>query len=272
MLEPGAFKMTSKFLLDKMFLGVSILFLLNTTPLFAHQKCEIEHQKAVHYYQNNEYEQAANQWKICIDKGIVQADLFYNLGNAYFKMNQIGYAILYYSSALRLDPGNEDYSYNLKYAQGFTKDKIDASSEENPILNTIYKIHHFFSLQTGLYAIIGLLWLISFLAVAKLYSKNPTFKNLSIASIFTLSIILAMFLLSVSYKVFVLETEHKGVVLTSSTNVTSTPQVQSQTLYELSEGTTFDIVSFHQGWVQIQLGDKIKGFVKESEIGVIHEF
>jgi len=65
------------------------------------------------------------------------------------------------------------------------------------------------------------------------------------------------------------ETETKGVVTATNADVTSAPHNQSQTLNILSEGTVFNVLSIGNGWAEIQLGEKIKGFVKTTEVGII---
>ncbi|MDL2230631.1 tetratricopeptide repeat protein, partial [Alistipes sp. OttesenSCG-928-L06] len=55
--------------------------------------------------------------------------MYYNMGNAYYKDNQIGKAILYYNKALRLDPGNDDIKHNLTVANTYVRDRIESVPE-----------------------------------------------------------------------------------------------------------------------------------------------
>ena len=71
------------------------------------------------------YEQAAELYQQVIDAGLVAPELYYNLGNAYFKQHNIPMAILNYERALQLDPGNEDIKYNLELARTYVSDKIE---------------------------------------------------------------------------------------------------------------------------------------------------
>lgn len=232
--------------------------------------CSSEAQKGIEAYKNGNYEQAIDFWKSCTDQGIYHADLLYNLGNAYFRQGQLGFAIFYYESALRLNPSNEDIIHNLKHAQSLTKDKVKEVEEENPILTTIYSLHHLVSLKGELIIIIGLIWLIACLGIFKVISKSSRYKNICIGSIFVISIFVGIFALSAGYKIFVLETEIKGVVTATSAEVSSAPNDKSQTLNILSEGTIFKVISIGNGWAEIQLGEKIKGFVKTTEVGIVN--
>jgi len=249
---------------------LSLLFIsLFATSAFAND-CSSEAEKGMNSFQSDHYEQAIDFWKICTDQGIYHADLYYNLGNAYFRLGRLGFAIFYYESAHRLNPSDKDIIHNLKHAKSLTKDKIQESNEEeNPILSTIFALHHFISLKGELWTIIGLVWLIAGILLFKVISKSPRNKNICIGIVFVLSIFLGIITLSAGYKVFVLETETKGVVTATNADVTSAPHNKSQTLNILSEGTVFNVLSIGNGWAEIQLGEKIKGFVKTTEVGII---
>jgi len=81
--------------------------LLFTTTASAAEKCEgIE--AGTKAYNENDFEQAIDEWRTCVDEGIVNADLYYNLGNAYYRSGKLGFAIFYYKSALRLHPSDDD--------------------------------------------------------------------------------------------------------------------------------------------------------------------
>lgn len=252
----------------KKLLTIFILILFSS-PSFAGD-CTTTAKKGLEVYQEGNYEQAIDLWKDCLDQGVHHPDLLYNLGNAYFRQGQIGFSIFYYESALRLSPNNKDILHNLKYAQSLTKDKVkETDEEENPILTGIYSVHHIIPLKSQLYLILVLAWLMAGIGLFKVLSKSPRAKNACLGIIFGLSLLLGTLALSAGYKIFIFETETKGVVTASTADVTSAPHDRSQTLNILSEGTVFNVLSVEHGWVEIQLGDKIKGFVKTTEVGVI---
>ena len=112
-------------------------------------------------YNNGDFERAIDEWRTCADNGTPDADLFYNLGNAYFRNGKIGFAIFYYRSALRLRPNDDDIQHNLKYAQAMTRDKVEDEGEENPILSGLFKAHHALSLKAQLIALLALFWAIA---------------------------------------------------------------------------------------------------------------
>ena len=121
-----------------------LIFSLLTSSLFA-ESCKTLFTGAA-AYKAGDFTSAAEAWQNCVDNGYQNGDLYYNLGNAYFRENRLGLAILNYEKALRFDPTNDDYEYNLKFARSMTKDKVEESEDmENPILNFAFEAHHVLS-------------------------------------------------------------------------------------------------------------------------------
>jgi len=82
-------------------------------------------QKGNESYEEGNFDQAIEEYQKVLDQGIRNSKVFYNLGNAYFRKNQLGKAILNYRRALSLDPRDEDSIANLRFAKLFTLDKIE---------------------------------------------------------------------------------------------------------------------------------------------------
>jgi tetratricopeptide (TPR) repeat protein len=80
-------------------------------------------------YTDGLYNNALELYKQVLKEGYESADLYYNIGNVYYKMNDFTSAILYYEKAKKLNPGNEDIEYNLKVANSKIADKIEPIPE-----------------------------------------------------------------------------------------------------------------------------------------------
>ena len=85
----------------------ALLFLALALPLFASENCKTLYTGAASY-KAGDFTSAAEAWQNCVDNGFRSGDLFYNLGNAYFREGRLGFSILNYEKALRMDPANED--------------------------------------------------------------------------------------------------------------------------------------------------------------------
>lgn len=220
-------------------------------------------------YKENDFERAIDEWRTCVDNGFQDADLFYNLGNAYFRNGNLGFSIFYYKNALRLHPGDEDILHNLKFAQAMTRDKVDEDEEENPILSTLFKIHHALSLKAQLFTLLGIFWIIACVSIGRRLTAGERGKNICTGIVFALSCIFCVIGASAGYKIFVAETDITGVVTAKDADVVSAPSDRSQTLNTLSEGTSFEVLGVQGNFAEIRLGEKVKGFVKISDIGIV---
>lgn len=220
-------------------------------------------------YNDGDFERAIDEWRTCVDNGMENADLYYNLGNAYFRNGKLGFSIFYYKKALRLHATDDDILHNLKFAEAMTRDKVENDDEENPILTGLFKAHHALSLRAQLYVLLALFWTIILILVIQKISIKSRAKNICTGAVFLLTTIFCVIGASAAYKVIVLETEITGVVTAADADVTSAPSDKSQTLNTLSEGTSFEVLSMQGNFAEIRLGDKIKGFVKLSEVGIV---
>lgn len=240
-----------------------------STVLFAEEGCKTLYRGAA-AYKAGDYASAVENWQDCIDNGFQSGDLFYNLGNAYFREGRLGLAILNYEKALRNLPTDDDVQYNLKLAQGMTKDKVEADdAEENPILSFFFRAHHLFSLKQQLIFVLGLSWILLILNLCRVLSGNPKVKNALTASVFPIAALLGAFACSAGYKVYKENTHSIGVVIAETADVSSGPSDKDQTLNTLSEGTEVEVISVDNGWAHIKIGERINGFAKTGEVGIV---
>lgn len=247
-----------------------VIFLALAFAAFALAEGNLETAKKL--YNAGDYDRAASIWKEELDGGLKNPEILYNLGNASYREGKLGFAILYYESALRLKPNDADIQHNLKVAKAQTRDKTEEAGEENPILAALFQVHHFLGVKTQLILLGVLIWLICIASFLRVLSRSPQVKNGCIAVVFLLSICFCAVLASAGYKVYFAETNVRGVVTASSADVLSGPNEKNQTLNVLSEGTSFDVLSVQNGFAEIALGERIKGFVSLSEIGVVNGF
>ena len=150
-----------------------------------------------------------------------------------------------------------------------TRDKVDEDEEENPILSAFFKAHHALSLKAQLFTLLALFWAIILVSIGRRLLVGEKSKNVCTGVIFALSCIFCVIGASAGYKVFVAETDITGVVTAKDADVVSAPSDRSQTLNTLSEGTSFEVLSEQGNFVEIRLGEKVKGFVKRSEVGIV---
>jgi tetratricopeptide (TPR) repeat protein len=220
------------------------------------------------YYMNHDYNMAATCYKQVVDMGFVAADLYYNLGNAYYKQNRMAEAILYYEKALLLTPGNDDIRQNLAMANARIVDKIN----DIPDLFLKRWINSLGgSLLPDQWAVASLALFVIALVAFLVYRFSESLRTRKLG--FTTGIILI--LLSTACFLFMqsrdqaIRNSHKAIIMAPSVNVKSSPDVQSTNVFVLHEGTRVVLTDSVKDWKEIRIGDGNKGWVLGEVLGGI---
>lgn len=191
------------------------------------------------------------------------AEVYYNLGNAFFKEGQIGKAILNYERAKRLNPRNPDVRANLAYANHLIEYKIDDQRNwyvrKTIDLVSYFKFEECWLLFLGSYTI----FLISLLIA--LIRKRPLWGRLS-AVLLTLMIISACPLL---LKFGETGMTSEAVITVKQAEVRYGPSTVDRIAFRLVEGLKVGVDDRKPDWLRIQLRDGRSGWVRGSELSLI---
>ncbi len=216
-------------------------------------------------YANNDFRRAAEGFEQLIARGLSSAKLYYNLGNAYFKEDDLGHAILYYHRALRLDPGVADYRYNLEVAESHTKDNIEKVPEFflGSWLRAVRRM-----MSCTAWSILSLVFLagalvlfLNFLLAQRLVLRKVGFYGTMLAGLcFVVTTWLA-----VGERREMLD-RSQAVVMSASVAVKSSPDKSATDLFVLHEGTTLRIENRLDGWCEVTIADGKKGWLEERKI------
>ena len=242
-----------------------VLLILLLSPLSA---SAVTKAQADSSYVQEHYQQAARQYEALLKQG-VSADIYYNLGNCYYRMDNITQAVLAYERALLLSPGDEDIRFNLQMARSKTIDKITPESE----MFFVTWYHSLVNMQSvdawARLALIALAIAIV-LALAYLFASPIWLRKVGFFGA------LAALLLFLGSNVFAWQQkrglDHRtgAVVIRSAVNVKSTPSRNGTDLFILHEGTRVTITdSSMKGWKEIRVGDGKQGWLETKEIEVI---
>ena len=223
----------------------------------------------VEAYSAGDWEQALADWDGVAATGLRSRELYFNLGNAYFKKGEIAPAILNYERALRLDPSDADVRYNLEFARSMTQDRIDEVPEF--ILKTwIRKVNYLFS--SDAWAILSLILLAVALALVLLFLLGPT-SGLRRTGFFTgiaaLLLTLMCWGFARSQKADA-ERHDAAIVMRPVSSVTSSPSADAaKSLFILHEGTKVKVLDVVSGYTDIELADGRRGWIASGDIEVI---
>jgi tetratricopeptide (TPR) repeat protein len=216
-------------------------------------------------YNQGMYDSALLVYNQVADQNLQSAQLFYNMGNAYFKNNNIPAAILYFEKAGKLAPSDENIQYNLNVANSMIVDKIEQVPE------LFYKnwwnyFYNLFNVDT--WTVIALLSLVFLVIMITWFvlTKSRSFKQLSfyLGLFLLLSTIAAFGLASQKYYY---STEHKeAIVFTPSITVKSSPTQSAVDLFVIHEGTKVRVLDHVSGWIEIRIPDGSIGWLPDNSI------
>jgi len=245
-------------------LYILLLIVLLSSSLLAE---EYDLTAANRAYQNQNYEKAAEEYLKTVDQGVMNFQLFYNLGNTYFKLNNLGYARLYYEKAAKFDPLDRDLRENLAMVKANLKDKeVDQKSFFETVLQKII-----FSFSINVLAILILVIFILLMAsiVLLIISKEGGLRNLSKILIVILSCIFFILVVMEIWRIRTFYAKDTAIILDETVIAYSGPSQDFQQVFTIHEGLKVTIERFDNDWVLIKLPSGNGGWVTQSSIGVI---
>lgn len=237
-----------------------IICLTSVTASFAVTKVEADSA-----YTRGEYQQAIKDYEALLKQG-ASADLYYNLGNAYYRTENITRAVLNYERALLLSPGDRDIRFNLQIAQSKTIDKIVPESEM--FFFTWYRsLVNLMSVDGWARTSLVSLALVIILLLVYLFSDRIWLRKIGFFGGFVL---LVLFILS---NIFAWQQKQnllyrKGaIVVAPSVTVKSTPANNGTELFVLHEGTKVTITDGSMaGWKEIRIADGKEGWIESKQL------
>lgn len=227
--------------------------------------------RATEAYNVGEYQNAIDSYLEILNSGEHSAELYYNLGNAYYKLNQIAPSIYYYEKALLLQPNDKEITNNLAYAQNMTLDAVDRMPETG--LSKIYG-NIIGSLSFDQWAYVAVVFMILFvlLYIAFYYFRYSTRKRIAfVSSIVSLLIaIVGVVFAFLQYDKF--ESDRPAIVFATESSVKSEPNKRSQEAFALHEGTKVNVLDELNDWKKIKIADGTTGWIPSEDIKLLKDF
>lgn len=221
--------------------------------------------KATDAYNNGKYDAAIKDYLQIIENGKHSPELYYNLGNAYYKLNKVAPSIYYYEKALLLKPNDAEIQNNLGYAKNMTLDVI------NPLpvttLKSIYnKVVGYFSFDKWAVISIALMILFVISYIAFKFFNYSTKKRIS----FILSItflILSLIAIAAAYLNYSdFKQNRPAIVFNEESLVIEEPNNRGKEIFRLHEGTKVFILEQLKSYYKIKLADGKTGWISSEEI------
>lgn len=217
-------------------------------------------------YEDGDFAAAAEAYRGVLRYAIVDPRLEYNLGNAEFKLGNLGRSILHYERARRLDPTDEDTLANLTYARGFTVDQVPAENE-SALVNTVRSLQDRLGVDRQAWLGLTLLWLICGILAWGLSRPGRFTPALgwSLATLILISGIVGTSWYSTHER---LVDRRLAVVLSDVVEVLAGPGVNNATLFTVHEGLTVEVRQVGDEWVQVSLPN-LTGWVPRDAVELV---
>ncbi len=216
-------------------------------------------------YSEGKYKEAITDYRAILDNGQESVALYYNLGNGYYKLNEIGPSIYYYEKALKLDPSDEDVANNLKFAQRATVDQIEVLPE-GIVKRTVKKITNTFGFDTWAWlSVFGVLVFV-ILFIVYYTAGNSVQKRLFFLTSW-LSLIFGLIALGFAFKQYNLVNNSRYAILfAQEANIKSEPSLGSEIVFTLHEGTKVAVLEESRDWNKIRLADGKIGWIPKQDL------
>ena len=216
-------------------------------------------------YNKGLYDSSINLYNKVLNKNLESADLYYNLGNAWFKKGEIPHAILYYEKAKKLSPDDEDINYNLRVANSMIVDKIETVPKLFFQEWWAYFYDLFGANQWAVILLVSWAVLILFFGIF-VFSRSRKAKKTG----FFLGV-LFLLLTAVSYGLASQKYHHsishnEAIVFTPTITVKSSPTQTAVDLFVIHEGTKVKVLDKVDNWVKIKISNGSVGWVPENSV------
>lgn len=216
-------------------------------------------------YAAQQYQEAINAWSQILDKDQHDASLYFNLGNAHYKLNNVGPSVYYYEKALQLDPLDTDIQNNLSFAENARVDAIE------PLPQTIFS--KWYANVAGLFTFNGWAWIavtcsLVFVVLFLLYYFSVSERRKRIYFVTsTLSIVVLICTVAIAFQTYSdYENDKPAIIFSESTDVKTAPNMGSESAFVLHEGTKVQILTSENDWVQVQVADGKNGWMPTADL------
>ena len=220
-------------------------------------------------YTEGDFASALQDWEEIRSAGLVSKELYYNLGNAYFKTGEIAQSILWYERAIKLDPSDADIRHNLDYARSLTQDRIDEVPE---IFFEQWGHALCYLLPSNTWAVLCLVFLAAAIAMALLFLLGSTAGRRRVGFFVGIACLVLAFLGwdFAQWQRQEALAQDRAIVMRPVSSVKSSPSAESaKDLFILHEGTRVKILDNVGSYTNIELGDGRQGWIPAGDIEVI---
>lgn len=216
-------------------------------------------------YAEGNYREATRIYKQIIDDGEVSPELFYNIGNAYYKQQKIAESIFYYELALLLSPNNKSVQNNLRFAENKKIDEIEVAESSVFELQKENIIFSFDQDQWAVFAILGSFCTLLFFALF-LFLKNTAIKRLSLSLSAVFIGVSFVFFWFANQQTKLLDSKRYAIVFADEVELLNEPNQRSAKSFTLHEGTKVKIEEEFRDFTKVRIANDNTAWIPSDKI------
>ena len=254
--------------MKKIIFAINIIWMVSPSILSAQINVENIFSQANELYNKGIYIEAINNYKEIIKNDFHSAELYYNLGNAYYRLDSIASSVYYYEKALQLNPNDREIIDNLELINKTLVDEIDPITTPliESILNSISNIFYF---ETWGYISIFFSFLIVALFLSYYFANSSRVKRLTFVLLCISSIFMLVSLINGNkgYNNYI--NNEYAVIYSYETDLKIEPNYRSETLFMLHEGTKIQVLENYNNWIKIRLVNGQVGYIQLIDVKIL---
>lgn len=237
------------------------IFLLFTQVFWAQNDFE----KGNTFYQKGNYQEAINAYESIVKSGKESAEVYFNLGNCYYKLNKVAPAVYNFEKALLLSPCDSEIQNNLSFAKKMTIDEIAETPKVgfSKLISDFTSSFHY-DTWAWMAIVFSVLFLIGF--VAYYFSSSTGLKRVFFSGMILFLLFVVVSVFSGFYEKSRINNDRPAIVFADVIAVKSEPNASAQDAFTLHAGTKVTVLEDLGNYKKIQLTDLKEGWIEKSAI------
>lgn len=223
--------------------------------------------QAEKFYQNKDFQSAIDLWEQYVVEN-PSKEIYFNLGNAYYKLQNAGKSIYNYEKALKIDPEFTEALSNLKFAQKLRLDNFETKKRYSGS-EVFYNMIRF--LETNHWSYIALIFsmlvLVSF--VAYFFLQTSTLKRVFLGSSVLFFVLAALSVFFALYMKQFEESQRLAIVLDPKVEIKQEPRASAKNARVIHSGTKVSILEQTSKWYKVALPNLEQGWIEKTSLGEI---
>ena len=254
--------------MKKIIIAINIIWMFSPSILSAQINLESIFSEANELYNRANYIEAINNYKEIIKNDFHSAELYYNLGNAYYRLDSIASSVYYYEKALQLNPNDREIIDNLALVNKTLVDEIDPIT--TPLIESILKsLSNIFYFETWGYISIFFSFLIVALFLSYYFASSSRIKRLTFVLLCVSSILMLASLINGNKGYDNYVNNEYAIIYSYETDLKTEPNFRSETLFMLHEGTKVQVIENYNNWIKVRLVNGQIGYIQLIDVKIL---